>query len=50
MQSSPTFVIEPVPRIERQQLDHGPLGQIGRFIENKPSRPHSRLQRHPSYR
>ena len=46
MDGGSTILVKPVPGIDRQQLDLGPLGQIGRFVEDKSPGRHSRLQHH----
>ncbi len=38
--------IEPVARIQRQQLDFGALWEVGRFVDHQASRTHVSLDRH----
>jgi hypothetical protein len=46
MERSSISLIEPVPGIERQQLDLGSFGQIGGLVDDKSPGLHSSLQRH----
>lgn len=46
MERGSAVFVEPVAGIERQQLDLGSLGQIGRFVEDKSPGLYSRFQRH----
>ena len=46
MQRGAVLVVEPVSRIERQELDLRALGQIGRLIDDESSSLHPSLQRH----
>ncbi len=39
MERGSAVFVEPVAGIERQQLDLAPLGQIGRFVEDKSATP-----------
>jgi hypothetical protein len=46
VESSPILFGEPISRVEVQELDFRALWQIGRFVNDKPSGPHSSFQRH----
>lgn len=39
-------LIEPVARIQRQQLDFGALWEVGRLVDHQASRTHVSLDRH----
>jgi hypothetical protein len=46
MERGSIVLIDPVPRIERQEFDFGSFGQIGRLVDDKSPALHSSLQRH----
>jgi len=46
MQSRTVFRIEPIARIERQEVDHRTLWELGRLVHQKASVPNLRLDRH----
>ena len=46
MERGSIVLIEPVPRIERQEFDLGSFGQIGRLVDDEASGLHASLQRH----
>ena len=47
MKRRPIGGVEPVSRIERQQLNFGAFGQIGWLVHDKPASLHTCLDRHP---
>jgi hypothetical protein len=46
VQSCAVGIVEPVPRIQGQQLQFGALGQVDRFVNNETPAAHTRLDRH----
>jgi hypothetical protein len=42
-------IVEPVPWIERQQIDFGSFGQVGGFVNDQPAGLHAGLQCHTDH-
>src|SRR5262245_15642586 len=49
MKRGSVALVEPVPWIERQQLDFGSFGQVCRFVNDQPAGLHSSLQCHTDH-
>src|SRR2546426_7065728 len=49
MQGGTVFLVEPISRIERQQLDFRSFGQVGGFVNDQPAGLHSSLQCHSDH-
>ncbi len=46
MECRAIFVIEPVTRVHRKELDLGTFRKVGGFVNHQASLQHPRLQRH----
>jgi len=46
MQRGAVFLVEPISRIERQELDFRSFGKVRRFINDEPSGLYASLERH----
>jgi len=46
MQSRAVGIVEPVPRVQGQQLQFGALGQVDRFVNHETPAAHPSLDRH----
>lgn len=46
MKRCPIIVVQPVARIEGQELYFGAFGQFGRLVNHEPASPDTRLNRH----